>query len=59
MTLLGLVFCSMTFLWLAGCAVAIAKMGDLLRRSAVRRALDAVTGAVLLALGVRLATEQR
>ncbi|WP_329246347.1 LysE family translocator [Actinoallomurus sp. NBC_01490] len=59
LTLLGLVFCSMTFLWLAGYAVAIAKMGDLLRRSAVRRALDAVTGTVLLALGVRLATEQR
>jgi threonine/homoserine/homoserine lactone efflux protein len=59
LTLLGLVFCAMTFLWLACYAVAVAKMGDLLRRSPVRRALDAVTGTVLVALGVRLATEQR
>lgn len=59
LTLLGLVFCAMTFLWLACYAAAIAKMGDLLHRSMVRRALDAVTGTVLVALGVRLATERR
>jgi hypothetical protein len=38
------VFCAMTFLWLACYAVALAQMGDLFRRSPVRRALDAVTG---------------
>lgn len=59
MALLGLVFCAMTFLWLTFYAVAIAKMGELLRRSPVRRALDAVTGTVLVALGVRLAAEPR
>jgi len=58
LALLGLVFCVMTFLWLACYAVALAKMGDLLRRSSVHRALDVVTGTVLVALGVRLATEQ-
>jgi threonine/homoserine/homoserine lactone efflux protein len=58
LALLGLVFCAMTFLWLACYAVALAQMGDLLRRSPVRRALDVVTGPVLIALGVRLATEQ-
>jgi threonine/homoserine/homoserine lactone efflux protein len=58
LALLGLAFCAMTFLWLACYAVALAKMGDLLRRSSVRRALDVVTGTVLVALGVRLATEQ-
>jgi threonine/homoserine/homoserine lactone efflux protein len=58
LTTLGLVFCTMTFLWLTCYVVAIAKMGALLRRSPVRRALDAVTGAVLVALGIRLATEQ-
>jgi threonine/homoserine/homoserine lactone efflux protein len=58
LALLGLVFCAMTFLWLACYAMALAKMGDLLRRTPVRRALDAVTGAVLIALGARLATEQ-
>lgn len=56
--LLGLAFCAMTFLWLACYAIAVARMGDLLRRSPVRRVLDAVTGCVLVALGVRLATEQ-
>ena len=58
LALLGLVFCAMTFLWLACYAIAVAKMGDLLRRSPVRRVLDAVAGAVLIALGVRLAAEQ-
>ena len=58
LALLGLVFCAMTFLWLACYAVALARMGDLLHRSSVRRALDAVTGTALVALGVRLATEQ-
>jgi threonine/homoserine/homoserine lactone efflux protein len=58
LALLGLVFCAMTFLWLACYAAALAKMGDLLRRSSVRRALDVVTGTVLVGLGVRLATER-
>jgi threonine/homoserine/homoserine lactone efflux protein len=57
LALLGLMFCTMTFLWLACYAMAVAKMGDLLRRSPAGRVLDAVTGTVLIALGVRLATE--
>ncbi len=48
-----MVFCAMTFLWLACYAVAVAKMADLLGRSPVRRALDMVTGTVLVALGGR------
>jgi threonine/homoserine/homoserine lactone efflux protein len=59
LTLLGFVFCAMTFVWLTCYTVAIAKLGHLLRRSPVRRALDALTGTVLLGRGVRLATEQR
>ena len=55
---LGLMFCAMTFLWLASCAVAVARAGDLLRRPPARRVLDAVTGSALAALGIRLATEQ-
>jgi threonine/homoserine/homoserine lactone efflux protein len=58
LALLGLVFCAMTFLWLACYAVAVAKLGDLLRRSPAGRVLDAVTGTVLIALGVRLAADQ-
>jgi len=56
---LGLVFCLMTLAWLTAYAFAVARAGDFLRRSAVRRAVEAVTGAVLVALGLRLATERR
>jgi threonine/homoserine/homoserine lactone efflux protein len=56
---LGLVFCTMTFLWLAAYAAAVERAGDVLRRTGVRRALDAVTGAVLVALGLRVATAPR
>lgn len=56
--LLGFVMSAMTFLWLAAYAFAVDKAGDLLRRSRVRRALDAATGTVLIALGLRLATTQ-
>jgi threonine/homoserine/homoserine lactone efflux protein len=56
---LGLVFCTMTFVWLTAYAVAVAKAGDVLRRPAIKRAFDAVLGAVLVALGLRLATDRR
>jgi threonine/homoserine/homoserine lactone efflux protein len=56
---LGLVFCSLTLVWLSAYAIAVARAGDVLRRPAVRRTLDAVTGTVLVALGLRLAAEQR
>jgi threonine/homoserine/homoserine lactone efflux protein len=56
---LGLLFCSMTFVWLSAYAVAVAKAGDVLRRPAIRRAFDAVLGAALVALGIRFATDRR
>jgi threonine/homoserine/homoserine lactone efflux protein len=56
---LGLVFCVMTFGWLSLYAVVLHRVGPFLQRSRVRRTLDAVTGTVLVALGVRLATETR
>jgi threonine/homoserine/homoserine lactone efflux protein len=56
---LGLLFCAMTLLWLSAYAVAVARAGDLLRRTPIRRALDAVTGAVLVAFGLKLATDRR
>jgi threonine/homoserine/homoserine lactone efflux protein len=56
---LGLLFCSMTFVWLTAYAYAVAKAGDVLRRPAIRRVFDAALGAVLVALGIRLATERR
>jgi threonine/homoserine/homoserine lactone efflux protein len=54
---LGLVFCAMTLSWLTAYAWLVARAGVVLRRPAVRRALDAATGVILIALGVRLATE--
>jgi threonine/homoserine/homoserine lactone efflux protein len=56
---LGLAFCTMTFVWLTAYAFAVAKAGDVLRRPAIKRAFDVVLGAVLVALGLRLATERR
>jgi threonine/homoserine/homoserine lactone efflux protein len=56
---LGLLFCLMTLVWLTGYAFAVAKAGDLFRRARVRRWIEGVTGAVLVALGVRLATSHR
>ena len=54
----GFLFCAMTFAWLGFYAVAISRLGRLFTTT-VRRALDAVTGFVLVALGYRLATEDR
>lgn len=54
---LGFVFAAMTFTWLSAYAAVVARLGDALRRSRARRLLDALTGAALVALGIRLATE--
>jgi threonine/homoserine/homoserine lactone efflux protein len=59
MLALGLVFCAMTLVWLCLYATAVDKLSALLKRTAVRRAIDAVMGTVLLALGGRLALERR
>jgi threonine/homoserine/homoserine lactone efflux protein len=56
---LGLVFAAMTFSWLSAYAFAVARAGDVLRRPKVKRAVDAVVGAVLVAFGLRLAAEPR
>jgi threonine/homoserine/homoserine lactone efflux protein len=54
---LGLVFCAMGLAWLTLYAIAVDRIGQL--SGPVRRVLDAVTGIVLLGLGLRLATEDR
>lgn len=55
----GLLFCVLTWLWLAVYSVALARVRGLLARGAVRRTFEAITGAVLVALGLRLAAEPR
>jgi len=54
---LGAIFAALTLVWLAGYACIVARLGDILRRSMIRRALDAICGTVLVALGLRLASE--
>jgi threonine/homoserine/homoserine lactone efflux protein len=56
---LGLVFSAMTLVWLTAYAFAVARAGDFLGRSRIRRAIEAATGAILIALGFRVATESR
>jgi threonine/homoserine/homoserine lactone efflux protein len=56
MLALGLTFCALTGLWLAAYATALSRLHASAR---VRRTIEAVTGTVLVALGVRLATESR
>jgi threonine/homoserine/homoserine lactone efflux protein len=53
------VFCLMTLAWLTLYALAVARAGDFLQRRNVRRALEGLMGAALIALGLRIATEHR
>ena len=56
---LGLIFCLMTLSWLTLYALVIARAGDVLRRAGVRRIIEGVSGAVLVAFGIRVATTAR
>jgi threonine/homoserine/homoserine lactone efflux protein len=56
---LGVTFATMTFVWLTLYAALVAKAGDFLRRSGVRRAIEGITGTVMIGLGIRIAAEQR
>jgi threonine/homoserine/homoserine lactone efflux protein len=56
---MGLTFVVLTFVWLAAYALAVGHASGVLRRPAVREALDRVTGVVLIGFGVRLALERR
>jgi len=51
----GVAFAALTLVWLS----LVARAGGLLADARVRRVLDLVTGVVLVAFGVRLATERR
>jgi threonine/homoserine/homoserine lactone efflux protein len=57
--LLGLLFNAMGVCWLLGYAIAAARGRNFLVRPRVKRALDRVTGVVLIGLGTRLALEKR
>ena len=57
--LLATVFVSLGLVWLVSYALLATAFADTLRRPAFRWALGAITGVVLIALGLRLATESR
>ncbi|TME14616.1 MAG: LysE family translocator [Chloroflexi bacterium] len=54
---LGLNFSLLTLTWLVGYTFAVDRMSRWLRRSAVRRAIDGLLGAVLVGLGLRVSSE--
>jgi threonine/homoserine/homoserine lactone efflux protein len=56
---LGAVFVAMTIAWLTLYCLLAARLVDTITRPAVRTAMDRITGTVLIALGLRLATEHR
>lgn len=56
---LGGLFAVMTFVWLTLYAIFISRLSQLLNRPVIRRSIEACTGAVLIALGLRVASEQR
>jgi threonine/homoserine/homoserine lactone efflux protein len=53
---LGVLFCLMTLVWLTACTFAVTKAGPILRRQGAKRTIEGLTGAILMALGLRLAT---
>ena len=54
---LGLLFCLLTLAWLATYATVVARAANVFDRPRARRALDAVTGTVLVALGLKLLSD--
>ena len=57
--LLGLAFCVLTLAWLSVYALAVARARGLLEHPRARRTIDAISGAVLVALGLRVAGAAR
>jgi threonine/homoserine/homoserine lactone efflux protein len=55
---LGLIFCAMTAAWLTAYAFAVARARGIFERLRLRRAIDGITGAVLVAFGLRIASER-
>jgi RhtB (resistance to homoserine/threonine) family protein len=56
---LGAVFVAMTILWLCAYCLVAARAAQTLQRPRVKAAIDRFTGVVLIAIGIRLATERR
>jgi threonine/homoserine/homoserine lactone efflux protein len=57
--MLASIHAGLSLVWLSAYGSFVARAGDRLRRGPARRALEAVSGFVLVGLGVRLALERR
>jgi threonine/homoserine/homoserine lactone efflux protein len=55
---IGLAFVALTAAWLTVYTLAVVGAGDVLRRPRVHRAIEGLTGTVLIALGLCLASER-
>jgi RhtB (resistance to homoserine/threonine) family protein len=56
---LGLVFLTMTLVWLIAYTLVAVRASELLRRPRVSAAIDRISGAILIGFGIRLALERR
>ena len=54
---LGLVFCAMTLCWLSAYSLLLSNIRPLLNRPLVNRMVEALTGSVLIGLGIRITAE--
>jgi RhtB (resistance to homoserine/threonine) family protein len=59
LVLLGALFNAMGIVWLVAYAIVAARGRDVLGRPPIKRALDRLSGLVLVGLGVRLALDER
>ncbi|MEW9529514.1 LysE family translocator [Microbispora sp. NPDC049125] len=59
LTLLAVLWVAVDLVWYMGVIWALGRAGAVLRRPAVRRRLEQVSGAVLIALGLRVALDAR
>jgi threonine/homoserine/homoserine lactone efflux protein len=57
LVLLGVVFAALTLAWLTAYACVVAKAAGVFRRGRLQRNLEALAGATLFALGLRVATD--
>jgi threonine/homoserine/homoserine lactone efflux protein len=55
---LGILFSSLTLIWLVLYAMAVSRAADFFRRPAVERTVEGISGAALIGLGARLAIER-
>ena len=59
LALLGFVFALLTFTWLAFYSVMLSALGALFQRPRIRRSFEGIMGAVLIGLGLKLASESK